>query len=40
MSMLCPQQLQLSTEEEAILPIVECSPQWGQTDASSKRCRQ
>ena len=38
--MLWPQREQLSTDVEAILPIVECSPQCGQTEASSKRWRQ
>ncbi len=35
-----PQQLHVSIAVEDIRTIVECSPQFGQTDASSKRCRQ
>ena len=35
-----PQLLHFMIAVEDILTIVECSPQFGQTDSSSKRCRQ
>jgi len=35
-----PQLLHCSIAVEDILTIVECSPQLGHTEASSKRCRQ
>jgi hypothetical protein len=35
-----PQQLHLTIAVEDIRTIVECSPQLGHTEASSKRCRQ
>jgi hypothetical protein len=39
-SMLSPQLLHFMIAVEDMRTIVECSPQLGQTDASSKRCRQ
>jgi len=38
--MLPRQWLQTTTEVLDIRTIVECSPQFGQTDTSSYRCRQ
>jgi hypothetical protein len=35
-----PQLLHLRIAVEDILTIVECSPQLGHTEVSSKRCRQ
>jgi hypothetical protein len=40
MSMLSPQLLHLRIAVEDMRTIVECSPQFGHTDTSSKRCRQ
>ena len=39
-SMLSPQLLHLRIAVEDMRTIVECSPQLGQTEVSSKRCRQ
>jgi len=39
-SMLAPQWLQETIAVELIRTIVECSPQFGHTEVSSKRCRQ
>jgi hypothetical protein len=39
-SMLSPQLLQVTIAVLDIRTIVECSPQLGQTETSSKRCRQ
>ena len=38
--MLSPQLLHLRIAVEDMRTIVECSPQLGQTEVSSKRCRQ
>jgi hypothetical protein len=38
--MLPPQTLHITIAVLAIRTIVECSPQLGHTDTSSKRCRQ
>jgi hypothetical protein len=38
--MLPPHTLHMTIAVLAIRTIVECSPQLGQTDTSSKRCRQ
>jgi hypothetical protein len=35
-----PQWLHFKIAVEDILTIVECSPQFGQTEVNSKRCRQ
>jgi hypothetical protein len=40
MSIDPPQWLQLTMAVDDIRTIVPCSPQSGQTDRSSKRCRQ
>ena len=40
LSMLPPHTLQATIAVLAMRTIVECSPQSGQTDTSSKRCRQ
>ena len=39
-SMLSPQLLHLTIAVLDMRTIVECSPQFGQTEVSSKRCRQ
>jgi hypothetical protein len=39
-SMLSPQLLHFNMEVEDMRTIVECSPQLGHTEESSKRCRQ
>jgi hypothetical protein len=38
--MLPPHTLHITIAVLAIRTIVECSPQFGQTETSSKRCRQ
>jgi hypothetical protein len=40
MSMLSPQLLHFMIAVDDMRTIVECSPQFGHTDASSKRCMQ
>jgi len=39
-NMLSPQLLHFMTAVEDMRTIVECSPQLGHTEVSSKRCRQ